>query len=866
MTKKTVVIVESPTKGKTIRKFLPKEFYVEASFGHVRDLPQSATDIPAKYKSEEWAKLGVNVENDFDPLYVVPKDKTKRIKELKDLVKDADALYLATDEDREGESISWHLLELLKPKCQVKRMVFHEITKPAILEALSHPRDIDMKLVRAQETRRILDRLVGYTLSPLLWKKIAFGLSAGRVQSVALRQIIERERARIRFQKGSYWDLLADLQKGGDAFEARLLSLNGKRIATGKDFDENTGAILADKAKEIVLVDEKTAKELEKTLQSETFTVESVEEKPTTSKPLPPFITSTLQQEANRKLGMTSRDAMRTAQSLYEQGYITYMRTDSPTLSSQAMGAARKQIEELYGKEFLSEDGPRQFSAKAKGAQEAHEAIRPAGGDFVHPKDTDLSGPQLKLYELIWKRTLASQMALAKKLSISVKLAARGGASQVEFQANGSRILFPGYLRVYVEGSDDPEAALEDREVSLPKLDKGEKLKAKKIEAQPHETKPPARFTEASLVQILEKEGIGRPSTYASIISTIQDRGYVLKQGNALVPTFTGFAVTQLLEKYFSELVDTGFTSEMETVLDAIAEGKREYLPYLKQFYLGKDGLQTKVAQQDKKIDPDESRTIQLEHLKGIDVKVGRYGAYMVKPGSGKKSEELHASIPESVSPAELTRESVEEILKLAERGPEPIGTDPKSGLPVYVLIGRYGPYFQLGEVIEGSDKKPRRAPLPKGKTAQTVNMDDALLALSLPRELGAHPESKKPILANVGRFGPYVMHDGDFRSLKKDDNVYTVTLARALEILSEEKKGRGGSKALRELGPHPKDQKVVAVFTGKYGPYVKHGATNATLPKDKDPEKITLAEALELIDARAKKGGKGASKARAKA
>ncbi len=860
MSKKTVVIVESPTKGKTIRKFLPKDFAVEASFGHVRDLPQSATDIPAKFKSEEWAKLGVNVEADFEPLYVVPKDKSKRIKELKELVKDADALYLATDEDREGEAISWHLLELLKPKCKVKRMVFHEITKPAILEALSHPRDIDMKLVHAQETRRILDRLVGYTLSPLLWKKIAFGLSAGRVQSVALRQIVVRERDRIRFQKGSYWDLLAELAKGSETFEARLYSYEGKRIATGKDFDENTGQIIKEKAKDLVLVDEKVAKELEKTLKTADFKVQSVEEKPTTSKPLPPFITSTLQQEAGRKLGMSSRDAMRTAQSLYEQGFITYMRTDSPNLSAQALAASRKQIEELYGKEFLSEDGPRQFASKSKGAQEAHEAIRPAGADFVHPKDTGLSGPQLKLYELIWKRTLASQMALAKKLSISVRLV----ADKTEFQATGSRILFPGYLRVYVEGSDDPDAALEDREVSLPELKKEEKLKAKKLEAQSHETKPPARFTEASLIQMLEKEGIGRPSTYASIISTIQDRGYVRKNGNALTPTFTGFAVTQLLEKYFSDLVDPAFTSEMESILDEIAEGKREYLPYLKKFFLGKDGLQTKVAAQDKKIDPNESRTITLDHLKGVEVKVGRYGAYMIKPGTGKKAaEEIHASIPETYAPSELTLENVEEILLIAEKGPEPLGKDPKSGLPIYVLIGRYGPYFQLGEVVEGSDKKPRRAQLPKGKTPQTVNMDDALLALSLPRDLGEHPTTKKPILANVGRFGPYVMHDGDFRSLKKDDNVYTVTLKRALEILSEEKKGRGASKSLRDLGAHPEDKKPVAVFSGRYGPYVKHGATNATIPKEKDPEKITLAEALELLAARAKTKPKAAKRAK---
>jgi DNA topoisomerase I len=854
---KKLVIVESPTKGKTIKKFLPKDYVVEASYGHVRDLPQSAADIPAKLKKEEWAKLGVNVENDFEPLYVIPKDKTKRIRELKELLKDADEVFLATDEDREGESISWHLMEVLKPKVPVKRMVFHEITKGAIEEALKNPRDLDIKLVRAQEARRVLDRLVGYTLSPLIWKKIAYGLSAGRVQSVALKQIVERERARMRFQKATYWDLLGEFSKDKENFQARLISVDGKRIATGKDFDENTGKLYKDK--DSLVMGEAEAQKLVKELKDSAFVVNSVEERPLTSKPLPPFITSTLQQEANRKLGLGSRDAMRTAQQLYEQGFITYMRTDSPTLSKQAIEASRSQIVDLYGKDYLSDEA-RQFSAKTKGAQEAHEAIRPAGAEFVHPKDTGLSGVQLKLYELIWKRTLASQMALAKKQSMTVKL----GAGRAEFSASGTRIIFPGYLRVYVEGSDDPDAALEDREVLLPQLKVKDSVKAQKLDAESHETKPPARFTEAALVQILEKEGIGRPSTYASIISTLLDRSYVVKNGNALTPTFTGLAVTQLLEKHFAEMVDPAFTSKMEESLDEIAEGNLESIPYLKQFYLGKTGLQTQVQQKEKKIDAAESRSIDLKHLKGIDVKVGRYGAYMVKPGTAESGgEEIHASIPELMSPSELTLESVEELMRIAERGPESFGKDPKTGKDIYILTGRYGPYFQLGEQEEGSEVKPRRAQLPKGKTPSTVTLEDAIKALSLPRDLGVHPDSKKPIQASLGRFGPFVVCDGDFRSLKKDDDVYTVDLKRALELLSEEKKGRGGNKLVRTVCEHPVDKKPVDLYVGRYGPYVKHGKINATVPKDIDPEKLTEEQALSLLVAKGGKAPKAPKKAK---
>lgn len=848
--KNVLVIVESPTKAKTIRKFLPKNFSVEASMGHVRDLPQTAGDIPAAVKKEDWARLGVNVKNDFEPLYIVPKDKTKIVSHLRKQLKEADELYLATDEDREGESISWHLLELLKPKVPVKRMVFHEITKSAIERALKETRQIDDKLVRAQEARRILDRLVGFTLSPLIWKKIAFGLSAGRVQSVGLKVIVDRERQRIKFRKASYWDLLANLEKGG-SLEAKLHSVDGTRVATGKDFDENTGEIAGDKNK-VRVINEAEAKKLKATLEKAAWKVTSVEEKPFSSRPSPPFITSTLQQEANRKLGMTSREAMRTAQSLYENGLITYMRTDSPNLSREALSAARAAVEDLYGKEYLSPE-PRQYTSKSAGAQEAHEAIRPAGSVFVHPREAGLSGRDLALYELIWKRTMATQMAEAKKLSVSVRIE----ADKSIFSASGSRILFPGFLRAYVEGSDDPEAALEDKEIILPDLKEGDVLKLKGLEPLSHETKPPARFTEALLVQTLEKEGIGRPSTYASIIDTIVDRGYVRKTGNALIPTFTGFAVTQLLERNFSDLVDPGFTSKMEQTLDGIAEGTTEWLPYLKSFFLGKNGLEQQVKDREKKIDPETSRTIELANVKNVQIRVGRFGPYVVKAGEKKKGEEdssIHASIPEDIAPADLTAEDVEDLIRIQERGPQPIGHHPTTGEAIYCLTGRFGPYVQQGEVTE-EKPKPRRASLAKGMSPKTLDLAQALQLLSLPRELGVHPTSGKPILANAGRFGPYVMCDGDFRSLKKDDNVYTVDLARAMEILSAEKKGRGGSTLVREIGQHPTDKKMIAIYDGRYGMYIKHASTNATLPKDKKPEEVTLEEAIALVEARAALG-----------
>jgi DNA topoisomerase-1 len=838
---KYLVIVESPTKAKTIRKFLPKNYIVEASMGHVRDLPQSATDIPAKLKKEAWAKLGVNVEKNFEPLYVIPKGKSKIVTALRKHMKECKIIYLATDEDREGESISWHLIQLLKPKIPVKRMVFHEITKTAINKALEETRDLDEQLVKAQEARRILDRLYGYTLSPLIWKKIAYGLSAGRVQSTGLRIIVERERERRKFVKSEYWDLKASLKANKKDFEAKLTYVGGQRIATGKDFNPDTGKLTK---KDAFLIDEKKAKELQTKLESGDWKVTSVEEKESKTNPTKPFITSSLQMEGVRKLGMSAKQTMRTAQRLYEEGLITYMRTDSPNLSKEAISGARSSIVELFGKEYLS-DKERNFAAKTKGAQEAHEAIRPAGSDFVHPDKTGLVDKEKQLYELIWKRTLASQMKEATKANMAIKIEVDGN----QFNANGSRIVFPGFLRVYVEGSDDPDKALDDKEVILPTMKEGQKIDCTFVDALSHETKPPARFTEASLVQRLEKEGVGRPSTYATIIGTIQDRGYVRKEGSALLPSFTGMAVIQILEKYFMSFVDYSFTSGMEEKLDLIAIGEVDQLKYLKSFYSGKKGLKQRVDDQEKSIKPEESRTIHLEGVNGVvDVKVGRFGPYIISHGEGK--DEIHASIPEDIAPADLKDSDIDELIEMSKRGPVPIGEHPDTKEPIFCLVGRYGPYLQQGEATE-ENPKPRRASLPKGTTPKTVEMEFALKLLSLPRELGNHPETGKPVLSNNGKFGPYIMHDGEFRSLKKEDDVYTVELARALEVLNMPKFGRGGT-VVKDFGKVEKIKKSVKIVDGKYGLYVKAGTKNYTLPDElKDIEKVkklTEAQVLKII------------------
>ncbi|GAB4353325.1 MAG: type I DNA topoisomerase [Cyanophyceae cyanobacterium] len=844
----TLVIVESPTKAKTIRTFLPSGYKVTASMGHIRDLPQSASEIPAAVKGEKWAQLGVNVENGFEPLYVVPKDKKKVVKELKEALATADELILATDEDREGESISWHLLQVLKPKVPFKRMVFHEITQEAIAAAIKDCRDVNDNLVHAQETRRILDRLVGYTLSPLLWKKIAAGLSAGRVQSVAVRLLVMRERDRRAFRQGSYWDLKAALGAGaGQSFEAKLASVGGKRVANGSDFDENTGRIID--GRDVVLLDEPQALALRDRLRDRPWTVASLDERPSVRKPAAPFTTSTLQQEANRKLRLSARETMRVAQGLYEKGYITYMRTDSTHLSQQAIAAARDCVERKYGQAYLSPK-PRQYATKTKGAQEAHEAIRPAGSTFRTPQETGLSDREFHLYDLIWKRTVASQMADARQTHLTVQI-------QVEeaiFKATGKRIDFPGFFRAYVEGSDDPDAAIEDQEVLLPPLAVGDRPTCQTLDAVGHETQPPARYTEASLVKTLESEGIGRPSTYASIIGTIVDRGYAQILGNALVPSFTAFAVTTLLEKHFPDLVDLSFTARMERTLDDISTGGTDWKPYLQSFYLGDQGLEGQVRDRESAIDPAEARTISLE---GVDAKVriGRYGAYVeVEAGS----EIVKASLPRDLTPADLSAEQIETVIRQKTEGPDQLGEHPETGEPIYRLTGPYGPYVQLGQESE-DNQKPKRASLPKGLTLETITLEQAVGLLALPRLLGEHPETGRPIKASLGRFGPYVVHDmgkdgKDYRSIKGDDDVLSITLERALEMLAQPKASRGSRKKtpLRELGVHPEDGEPVNVYKGPYGIYVQHGKVNVGLAEEQTPESLTLEQALELLAAKA--------------
>jgi DNA topoisomerase-1 len=845
----TLVIVESPTKARTIRNYLPNDYRVEASMGHVRDLPQSASEIPAAVKGEKWAQLGVNVEADFEPIYVVPKDKKKIVTQLKEALKGVSELILATDEDREGESISWHLYQLLKPKVPTKRMVFHEITKEAIQKALKDCRNIDEQLVRAQETRRILDRLVGYTLSPLLWKKIAWGLSAGRVQSVAVRLLVTKERQRRAFHEGTYWDLKASLEHEKSPFSAVLVTLGGTKVATGSDFDPTTGRITA--GRNVVLLNEEEAEALKARLGGKTWTVTDMEERPVIRKPAPPFTTSTLQQESNRKLRLSARDTMRVAQNLYEQGYITYMRTDSVHLSDQAISAARACVEQKYGKQYLSPQ-PRQYTTKSKGAQEAHEAIRPAGSSFRTPQETGLAGREFSVYDLIWKRTVASQMADSRQTQVTVQIQ----VEEAGFRSSGKRIDFPGYLRAYVEGSDDPDAALEDQEVILPNLKVGDHPQCNELEAVGHETQPPARYTEATLVKTLESEGIGRPSTYASIIGTIIDKDYAQLVNNALIPTFTAFAVTDLLEKHFPDIVDPSFTSKMEQTLDEISTGEAQWLPYLKKFYLGEQGLETLVREQETEIDATKARTVELENL-DAKVRIGKYGPY-IEVTNGE--EVITASIPKNLTPADLNPKQVEILLKQKTVGPDQLGRHPETGEPIYIKLGTYGPYVQLGDKTE-ENPKPKQASLLKGVTPETLTLEMAVGLLSLPRALGTHPETGGKVQASLGRFGPYVVHDQgkegkDYRSLKSTDDVLTISLNRALELLAEPKKGRTASKskskeALRELGLHPEDDSPINIYDGPYGPYIKHGKTNASIPEGETVENITLSTAIELLSAK---------------
>jgi DNA topoisomerase I len=857
----SLVIVESPAKARTIAGYLGGDFVVESSVGHIRDLPQNAADVPAAYKGEPWARLGVDTENDFKPLYVVNKGKKDVVANLRKQLKAASELYLATDEDREGEAIAWHLLEVLNPPAgmPVRRMVFHEITPEAIQRAIDEPREIDRRLVDAQEARRILDRLYGYEVSPVLWKKVMTGLSAGRVQSVATRIVVERERARMRFTAASYWDLEGSFSKedgkGADPFTATLVALDGARLATGKDFDEH-GTLQGD----VALLDEAGATGLAEALDGAPFSVRSVESKPYTRKPYAPFMTSTLQQEAGRKLRFSSSRTMSVAQRLYENGYITYMRTDSTTLSDTAVAAARSQIAERYGAEFLP-DAPRQYTRKVKNAQEAHEAVRPAGDRFRTPEEVsrELEGDELRLYELVWQRTVASQMTDARGQSVQVRLGATASDGRAaEFQATGKTIHHPGFLRAYVEGSDDPEGDLEDQERILPDLAEGDAVETHSIEAKGHETQPPARFTEASLVRRLEELGVGRPSTYASIIGTIQDRGYVWKKGSALVPSFTAFAVVTLLEEHFPDLVDYAFTARMEDELDEIASGAEHQVPWLTRFYFGDGdadpGLQEMVSERLGDIDARAVNSIPIGvDAEGVEIvaRTGRYGPYL------QRGEDT-ASIPDDLPPDELSAERAIELLE-APSGDRALGIDPASGLTVLARAGRFGPYVQLGDTeAEELDGKPRTASLFKTMTLETIDLDEALRLLSLPRVVGVDPADGEEISVQNGRYGPYLKKGKETRSLDTEEQLFTVDLDACLALLAQPKRGRGRGQAappLRELGDDPATGKAMVLKDGRFGPYVTDGETNASLRKGDTVEGVTPERASELLAERRAKG-----------
>ncbi|MEV5956509.1 type I DNA topoisomerase [Streptomyces sp. NPDC051987] len=881
-----LVIVESPAKAKTIKGYLGPGYVVEASVGHIRDLPNGAAEVPEKYTGEV-RRLGVDVEHDFEPIYVVNADKRAQVKKLKDLLKDSDELYLATDEDREGEAIAWHLQEVLKPKVPVKRMVFHEITKSAIQAAVANPRQLNQRLVDAQETRRILDRLYGYEVSPVLWKKVMPRLSAGRVQSVATRLVVERERERIAFRSAEYWDLTGTFGTGraGDPSDpsslvARLQAVDGKRVAQGRDFD-SLGRL---KTANTLHLDEANARALAAALENTRFSVRSVESKPYRRSPYAPFRTTTLQQEASRKLGFGAKATMQVAQKLYENGYITYMRTDSTTLSDTAIAAARAQVTQLYGADYLP-SAPRTYAAKVKNAQEAHEAIRPSGDRFRTPAETGLTGDQFKLYELIWKRTVASQMKDATGDSVTVKIAGTAADGRdVEFSASGKTITFHGFLKAYVEGADDPNAELDDRERRLPQVAEGDALSAEEITVDGHATKPPARYTEASLVKELEEREIGRPSTYASIIGTILDRGYVFKKGTALVPSFLSFAVVNLLEKHFGRLVDYDFTAKMEDDLDRIAAGQAQAVPWLRRFYFGEGGEGTAPGGAADAGNGDGDHLGGLKELvtdlgaidarevssfpvgNGIVLRVGRYGPYVER---GEKDAEGHqrADVPEDLAPDELSVELAEELLAKPS-GDFELGADPETGHQIIARDGRYGPY--VTEVLpEGTPKtgknavKPRTASLFKSMSLDTVTLEDALRLMSLPRVVGTDAEGQE-ITAQNGRYGPYLKKGTDSRSLTSEDQLFTITLEEALQIYSQPKqRGRAAAKPpLKELGTDPVSEKPVVVKDGRFGPYVTDGETNATLRSGDSVETITPERGYELL---AEKRAKAPAKKTAK-
>ncbi|RBY77865.1 type I DNA topoisomerase [Blastococcus sp. TF02-09] len=869
---KPLVIVESPTKANKIAGYLGNGYVVEASVGHIRDLPRNAADVPAEHKGASWARLGVDVDNSFEPLYVVSPDRKQQVTRLKQLVKSASEVYLATDEDREGEAIAWHLVDTLKPRVPVRRMVFHEITPEAIARAVANPRELDTDLVDAQETRRILDRLYGYEVSPVLWKKVLPKLSAGRVQSVATRIVVERERERMNFHAADYWSLEGTFAVPGRAagadegepttVRAKLVSVDDSRVATGRDFDAATGRTTG----EVVHLDEAGARGLAARLEGRQVTVSRVDEKPYRRRPYAPFTTSTLQMEAGRKLGWSSAQTMRVAQRLYENGHITYMRTDSTNLSEEAINAARQQARELYGDAYVPAEA-RRYSKKSKGAQEAHEAIRPAGDSFRTPGQlaAELARDEFRLYELVWQRTVASQMADAVGQTVSIRLAGRSTTDEaVEFTASGRTITFPGFLRAYVESRDEgaqnaneDDPGTDDAERRLPRLERGQQLDTRELEPKGHTTQPPSRYTEPSLVARLEELGIGRPSTFASIMQTIQDRGYVWKKGNALVPSFIAFAVTNLLEQHFAQLVDYDFTASLESELDEIAGGTLGRVDWLTEFYFGGEGrhagaiaesggLKSVIGQRLEEIDARGVNSIPLRATspegEPVVARVGRYGPYLQAGEDGGR-----VSIPEDLAPDELTEEKVRELLA-APSGDRELGTDPESGLPVVVKAGRYGPYVTT-VVPEGSKEAPRTASLFSSMSPETVTFEDALRLLTLPRTVGTAPDGEE-IQALNGRYGPYIKKGTDSRSLEGEEKLFTITLDEALAIFAQPKqRGRAAAKApLKELGPDPVTEGAITVREGRFGPYVTDGETNASLRKGDDVETITLERAAELL------------------
>jgi DNA topoisomerase-1 len=875
---KPLVIVESPAKAKTLGRFLGNQYRVEASYGHVRDLPESASEVPKEIKEKEWGRLGVDVEGDFTPYYVIPSGKKKQVAHLKAALKDASEVLLATDPDREGESISWHLTQILKPKVPVRRIVFHEITEDAVKEALAHPLDLNENLVRAQESRRILDRLYGYTLSPLLWKKVQTGLSAGRVQSVAVRLIVEREEERRAFRPAVYWDVEATLCGDGREFVATLARLGDRRLASGKDFNPQTGALENEAA--VLLTESEAAALVEAVRANVPWTVTAVDEKPGVERPAPPFTTSTLTQEASRKLGFSTERTMQIAQRLFQgvdigngemEGLITYHRTDSTTLSEKALNESARVIREMFGPEYY--DGPRRYQTRVKNAQEAHEAIRPTDFRLAPSRLEGVLDPDaLKVYELIWKRTMASQMVDARVLRTTVEISARAPDGRIAvLTATGKAIEFAGFRRAYVEGSDDPVAELEEQETILPKCRVGDRIDwqgtpIELVDVGPrrHETTPPPRYTEASLIKELERLGIGRPSTFAPTIATIIRRGYVFRQGRALVPSFTAFAVTKLLKEHFGDFVETDFTAEMEEDLDEISRGEREWIAFLRQFYYGDRkhrGLLPAVEDGAEKADyPVLDLGTDPKTGEPVRIRIGRFGPF-VQIGEGGPGRT--ASLPDDTAPADLTVERAVELVRAKAEGPRLLGVDPATGQNVYVMTGRYGAYVQLGETPEApagqtsksrSRKtvvKPKRESLRPGMRESDITLEQALKLLSLPRVVGLHPDDGQPVTTNFGRFGPYVKHGSEFRSLESDEDVFTISLEDAVARLRAPKQARRRQAARQVLRELTQDGTTIKVLSGRYGPYVTDGTVNASIPRGMDPATLTYDEAMALLGAR---------------